>query len=490
MRSEIDNNILLDLAKKGILSSILDSSNDGFSYTDNSGHIVYFNSQYISLTGIDVDSILDKSIYSLSAHGYPVSKMMIQVFETKMPTSQLIKYQVDSEKQIMVTVSPVYNNHGEFAGCVAVFRDLTELLHLKREMDVYYLHAERELAKKEAEKHALHSQIDAFLNLNHEYNLVGSSQHMQSLTELAYRISHVNSTVLITGESGVGKDVFCKMVSQFSGSGTYTKISCGAIPESLLESELFGYEAGAFTGAKKEGKAGLFELAGEGIIFLDEIGEMPMNMQVKLLTVLQDRKFYRIGGVQEIPMKARIIAATNRVLKEEVKEGRFREDLYYRINVIPITIAPLRERKEDILPLAEHILNDLNRKNKTIKILSNEICSLMIRYDWPGNIRELHNLVERMYVLSSNDVISTDVLPEEIATVLGIKDTKIFSNAEKLTLKQAIEQFEAHYLMQHLKDDLTLEQISNNMDVNLSTLVRKINKYNLPKRYKKINSQI
>ena len=181
---------------------------------------------------------------------------------------------------------------------------------------------------------------------------------MHNLAELALRVSHVRSTVLITGESGVGKDVFCRMICRFAGSPDYIKISCGNLPENLLESELFGYEAGAFTGANRTGKRGIFELAGDGVIFLDEIGELPPQLQVKLLTVLQDRRFYRIGGTAPLPMNARVVAATNRDLKKEVAQGSFRRDLYYRLNVIPVHIPPLRERTEDILPLAEHILLD------------------------------------------------------------------------------------------------------------------------------------
>lgn len=479
-----DNETLLKLFESGIFTPMMDASNDGFTYTDEAGNIVYWNKTYETLTGISPEVVYQQNIEELNRQGYPISKMMLEVFDTRQAVSRLIKYQLNSERKVMVTVSPVYNKDNKFSGAIAVLRDMTELMHLRQELDVVYLEKDSEQKKQEKEKQKLLGQIYSILHIVEEYDLIGKSHQMQSLAELAYRISHVDSTALITGESGVGKDVFCKMVSRFSGNDTYTKISCGAIPENLLESELFGYEPGAFTGAKKSGKPGIFELAGEGVVFLDEIGEMSMSMQVKLLTVLQDRKFYRIGGVKEIEMKARIIAATNCDLKEEIKKGRFRQDLFYRLNVIPVYIPPLRERKEDIIPIAENVLKRLNQRHETTKVLSNEIQRHLIAYNWPGNIRELSNLIERMYVLSSDEVIGMDVLPEEIVQALGV--TRITELKDRdLNLKSVLEEFEAAYLRDHLKEELTLEETSHILGINLSTLVRKINKYNLPKRYKK-----
>lgn len=484
MQSRNDNKTLSELVESGMFSTIMDASKDGFTYTDKSGVIVYWNKAYELLTGISGETVYRRNISELNEKGYPVSKMMLEVFQTRKPISKLIKYQAGSERKVMVTVSPVHNSEQVFCGAVGVFRDMTELMHLRRELDTIYLEKEMEAKEQEEKTQRILHQLHAMLHMAEDYDLIGKSPQMQKLAELALRISHVSSTVLITGESGVGKDVFCKMVSRFSGHESYIKISCGAIPESLLESELFGYESGAFTGAQKGGKPGIFELAGSGVVFLDEIGEMSMPMQVKLLTVLQDRKFFRIGGTKEILMKARVVAATNRQLKEEIKHGRFREDLYYRLNVLPVYIPPLRERKEDIIPLAEHILKSLNQKHDTIKVFSGEIQHHMIAYGWPGNIRELNNLIERMYVLSSDEMINMDVLPEEIRLALGIAIYQTQIN-EDTSLKTAVDEYEAAYLRRHLKEDLTLEEISRKLDVNISTLIRKINKYNLPKRYKK-----
>jgi len=485
MLTKNDNETLLQLVKSGILAHVMDASNDGFTFTDANGDIIYWNKTYETLTGISGEVVYKQNIKYLNAMGYPISNMMLEVFETRKPLSKLIKYQLNSERKVLVTVTPVYDRNDNFSGAIAILQDMTELMYLRQELDVVYLKKEEEHKKQKLEELKLLNRINSILHIVEDYDLIGKSHQMQALAELAYRISHVNSTVLITGESGVGKDVFCKMVSKFSGNESYTKISCGAIPENLLESELFGYEPGAFTGAQKNGKPGIFELAGEGIVFLDEIGEMSMAMQVKLLTVLQDRKFFRVGGIKEIPMKARIITATNRNLKEEISKGRFRQDLYYRLNVIPVFIPPLRERKEDIIPLAEQILKNLNKRNATTKVLSNKVQRHLIAYEWPGNIRELSNLIERMYVLSSDETIGIDVLPEEIIYALGL--TILPHQAlQDMSLKAALDEYEAAFLREHLKEDLTLEEIARNLSINISTLVRKINKYDLPKRYKKV----
>ena len=290
-------------------------------------------------------------------------------------------------RSLLVTLSPVYSPDGRFRGAVGNVRDMTELMQLRQQMDITYLDYDREMQVKEKANRELVQRINEMLHLMEDYDIVGRSKAMHNLAELALRVSHVRSTVLITGESGVGKDVFCRMICRFAGSPDYIKISCGNLPENLLESELFGYEAGAFTGANRTGKRGIFELAGDGVIFLDEIGELPPQLQVKLLTVLQDRRFYRIGGTAPLPMNARVVAATNRDLKKEVAQGSFRRDLYYRLNVIPVHIPPLRERTEDILPLAEHILLRLNRQQGTAKLFGQAFKKALLAYRWPGNIQ-------------------------------------------------------------------------------------------------------
>lgn len=466
-----------------ILEAIMDASSDGFTYTDETGCIVYNNKAYGILTGLPDEQIQGHNIHELVKEGYPISRMALKVFETREKHSELIKYQADSENILLVTISPVYDGEGNFRGMVGNIRDMTELMQLRQKLDVTYLDLDREVQAREKANRALISRINNMLHLMEDYDIVGRSKAMHSLAELALRVSHVHSTVLITGESGVGKDVFCQMVSKFSDQNGYIKISCGTIPENLLESELFGYEPGAFTGASRSGKRGIFELAGDGVVFLDEIGEMPLQLQVKLLTVLQDRQFYRIGGTKALPMNARIVAATNRDLKDEVAQGRFRQDLYYRLNVIPVHIPPLRERREDIIPLAEHILDRLNRQNGTTKVFESGVQRRLLDYAWPGNIRELSNVVERMYVLAPGDTLGTENLPGEIAA--GGPPDSAALHRKGASLKSILAEVEASVLAQRLREDRPLKEIAASLDMDLSTLERKIKRYHLPQRYRK-----
>ncbi len=321
-----------------------------------------------------------------------------------------------------------------------------------------------------------------------DVSMIGKSIQMRNLVELAKQIAGVNSTVLVTGESGVGKDVFCKLVHHFSQSKQpYIKISCAAIPETLLESELFGYEPGAFTGASKNGKSGILEQAEEGIVFLDEIDTLPMVLQSKLLTLLQDRWYYRVGGTVQIPLKARIMAATNADLKCCVEQGTFRRDLYYRINVIPVYIPPLRERREDIPLLVDNILERLSGTYNSQKIINDDALDALIRYDWPGNIRELGNVVERMYVLTHGNIIGLEMLPLELTSSDAPADLEI-AVTKNATLKEIVAQVEKALLQDALKSNEPLSTICQRLGISMSTLERKVRKYRLPSRYNKAGS--
>lgn len=248
-------------------------------------------------------------------------------------------------------------------------------------------------------------------------NMVGSSPEMNRVYELIERVADSDSTILIQGESGTGKEIVAKTIhfNSTRRDKPLIPINCGAIPEGLLESELFGHEKGAFTGATSS-RTGRFEMAHGGTLFLDEIGELPLSLQVKLLRVLQERTFERVGGVKSIQIDVRIVAATNQDLEKAIEEKRFREDLYYRLNVIPINIPPLRKRKDDIPLLVDHFIEKFNRKkNKKVKGITTEAIALLLKYYWPGNIRELENLVERMMVLMNNeDMITTEDVPEKL----------------------------------------------------------------------------
>lgn len=465
------------------MEQFLDSLPDGISYTDETGRIVYANSAYFELTGLKKPDILNHNIHDLADEGFPVSRLCLEVFRDKTPKTKSIQYNSEKRHEVLSTATPIYDAQGTFRGAAISFRDLDELIAMHQDLETTYLRYEETIEKLDQTNQLLQSRINELMR-GKENGVIAKSKQMRNILELAYRVGQTRSTVLITGESGVGKDVICRAINKFSGNHTpYMKISCGAIPETLLESELFGYEPGAFSGASRRGKLGIFESAGDGIVFLDEIGEMPLHLQVKLLTVLQDRGYFRVGGTQKIAMNAQIVAATNRNLEDEVKRGAFRRDLYYRLNVIPINVPPLRNRKEDIIPLAEFALQELNKKHGTQKRFAAETYDAFFRYHWPGNIRELNNVVERMYVLCSTAVLEASYLPTELRELTVSESLSV--HREGLTLREHVDSVEARIIESSLRDELTLQEVADSLGINLSTLVRKIKKYNLPRRYLK-----
>ncbi|MGE5381572.1 MAG: sigma-54 interaction domain-containing protein [Methylocystaceae bacterium] len=305
-------------------------------------------------------------------------------------------------------------------------------------------------------------------------DLLGSSESMRSIRERAGVIAQSNSTVLITGESGTGKEMLARAIHDLSPrrDGPFVAINCSAIPEALLESELYGYEAGAFTGARKGGKIGKFELADRGTFFLDEIGDMPLFLQAKLLRVLQDRQVERVGGLKPIPVDVRIIAATHRNLEGMIKQGEFREDLYYRINVIPINIAPLRERKDDLQELCWHFLNHYNQQlHKQVEGWSADFMEVLKNYGWPGNVRELQNVIEYAMNITSGTILEVEHLPAK--TRLAISNEK--------NINYNLYQLEKDMIMRSICDFGDTYQGKENaaqaLGIGIATLYRKLNQY-------------
>jgi|GEM_PF-3198776 len=313
-----------------------------------------------------------------------------------------------------------------------------------------------------------------------ETNLTFISPQMQSLVKSVEKYAKVDAHVLITGESGVGKEVVADLIHNFGDrkDAPFFKINCGAIPEALLESELFGYEEGAFSGAKRGGKIGFFELANNGTVLLDEIGDLPLTLQVKILRFVQSRDFFRIGGKRLIEVNTRIIAATNRNLEAMVLNKEFRSDLFYRLQVLTINIPALRERPSDIIPLTQHFLKKYNEKYHTNKSLSPEVYRIFTKYSWEGNIRELENLMERLIVTSEMDMITADCIPEVMEKTLAITRTNCF-NDPNLTYKEAKEQFERQYFQQAIETYGSARKAAEKIMLDHSTIVRKAAKYGI-----------
>jgi transcriptional regulator with PAS, ATPase and Fis domain len=308
---------------------------------------------------------------------------------------------------------------------------------------------------------------------------------MKNIYAKAKKIANVESTVLILGETGVGKDFIATYIHSISNrsSGKFVKINCSAVPEHLLESEFFGYEEGAFTGAQKGGKKGLFEEANGGVLYLDEIGDMPYTLQVKLLSALNDRMFYRIGGTTAVEFNARIIAATNVDLKHLVEEKKFRADLYYRLNVVNFVIPPLRHRKEDIIPLAHQFLEYYNNKyGKNCYFTTNCLEHFLI-YDWPGNIRELKNIIERLVLMTDDALIDTNLFTENLMFNEGVESlagNNVLMQEAK-TLKERIDDYEKEIIETTLASSKNMKEAALRLGIDLSTLVRKKQKFDLTK---------
>ncbi len=311
-------------------------------------------------------------------------------------------------------------------------------------------------------------------------DIIGDSKAINKVKSLAQNIAKTDATVLLQGESGTGKELFARAIHFESPrlKAPFIAINCASIPDNLLESEFFGYEGGTFTGARKEGHTGKFELANGGTIFLDEIGDLPLHLQPKILRVLQEQSFTKIGGKEEITVDVRIIAATNRNLKDMVEKGRFREDLYYRLNVIPIMIPTLKDREEDIYLLSSYLLDKYCTKyDMEIKELSKEVKDIFKEYRWPGNVRELENVIEYLVSISKDATITCSSLPE------SFKDSNIKTNKCTMSLKSRVDYYERNLLKDMLEeygeDAKGKSIICDKLSIDLSTLYRKLNKHNL-----------
>ena len=310
--------------------------------------------------------------------------------------------------------------------------------------------------------------------------LIYSSKKMEETIELALRVARVDSTVLIKGESGAGKEIIANIIhkqSHRSETGSFIKINCGAIPGQLLESELFGYEEGAFTGAKRLGKPGMFELANNGTLFLDEIADLPQELQVKLLRVLQFKEIIRVGGTKTQKINIRLITATSKNLEEMMKKGEFRNDLYYRLNVVPITAPALRERSDDILPLVVFYLDQFNKKYDYSKRFSNEAMEILTDYQWPGNVRELVNLIERLVVTTKGDTISVKDLPSSIPQKENL--FTLMENHHTGSLKEIMDTVEKEALLKAFKENGSSRKAAKALKISQSSIMRKARKHNM-----------
>lgn len=439
---------------------------DGIHITDGEGVIVFINDAYTRTTGIRPEQVLGRRVSEIEGLLYKGS-VTGQVLKTKKRVNSMATI-LELGKEVLVTGTPVFDEAGNIKLVVTNTRDFPELKRLEHQ-----LHTLTEERKK------VHQEL-AFLRRQQAggRELVYRSEAMESVMELVRTVAQTDVTVLITGESGTGKELIASELYQGSArrDKPFIKVNCAAIPAELLESELFGYEEGAFTGARRSGKAGMFELADTGMILLDEIGDMPLTLQTKLLRVLQQRELIRVGGSRPVKLDLRVVAATNKNLREEVRQGRFREDLYYRLNVVPIELKPLRERQTDIPLLAERFCRDFCKKYGRDMRITPDGLQLLTEYPWPGNIRELENLIERLIVTNGE---GGAVTRGHVLAALSSSGSFHGSSAAAGTLKQQVSAYEREIVLQAVKREGSIRRAAKALGVDHSTLVKKLRQYGL-----------
>ena len=444
------------------LEAIINSSYDGMFITDGDGMVLRINTAYERITGIRADEVVGKYMGQLVEEKYYDESVTLLVMRSREPIT--INQTVKNGRRLLVTGNPIFDESGSLFRVVTNVRDVTELTHLQMELT----RTEEEKRKYKAELSHLRSMQLA------DNQIIFRSRSMEQAIGTAVRVAEVDSTVLIMGDSGTGKEEIAKLIHN-RGKGIarpFIKINCAALPEQLLESELFGYDAGAFTGARKEGKPGLFELAHQGTLFLDEVGDMPAVLQAKLLRAIQEKEIMRLGGKKPIKVDVRIIAATHRNLTAMADEGRFRKDLYYRLMVVPIRLAPLKERKEDIPPLVMHFLDKYNKRFGWRKTIAPQVLDRLTEYPWPGNVRELENIIERMAVTAGSEVLAIEHLPEEL-------QAKAWRPKKGTKLKEAAEQAEAYVLAESFKEHGSWQKVAEELQVDRATVYRKAKNYGL-----------
>lgn len=402
---------------------ILDSLYDGILIIDSEGIVRYINPAYTRITKVKEEDIIGKKLSDVRRGSY-----LTEVI--KSGKLQLNVHRKMDEVEYIVNMVPIYGKKNKILGGISLLNELN---------DVYKLTEKLNLSKIIIQNLKEHVKSLGSGKYNFD-DIIAVDKKSVEIKEFAKRIALTDSNVLITGESGTGKELYASAIHNFSlrKDFPFIPVNCASFEKSLIESELFGYEEGTFTGAKKNGKTGLFQLANGGVLFLDEIGELEYGLQGKLLRVLQEKSIRKIGGGKEIPIDVRLICATNKDLFKLMEEGKFRRDLYYRIAIIPLTIPPLRERKDDIPSLANKFISDLSQKYKKDMFLSQEAIQLLKEYDWCGNIRELKNIIEFTFNMREEKIILKEHLP--------IKIEENILDSEIIELNEYINKVEKEYI--------------------------------------------
>ncbi len=460
-----------------IYEDIIDSLLDPIYILDSEGNFLFANQAIIDITGYTKNDFMNFNSKQLYTDGIIDKCLYLDVLEEK-KSKTVIQYITKKDnliKKLLVTQSPIFDGKGNVKNIVGHLRDIDKINRLYQDTltdnEVYVMK---------------HNDIDKVKKASG--NIISKSSQMKKLLMEAEKIAAYDTTVLLQGESGTGKEVIANYIHEMSPrkEKEMVSINCASLPETLLEAELFGYVKGSFTGALDTGKEGLIEIAEGGTLFLDEINSLPLATQGKFLRILETKMVKRVGSIRPKYIDFKLIAATNSNLKDLVDENKFRKDLYYRLNVIPINIPPLRERKEDIIPLADYFIEYYCNKYGREKKFSAKVYDKLIEYEWPGNIRELKNFVERIILMSSNSVLEIEDTPfalDEFITsspVLNAESYEYFNlnEIEGKKLKDAVELFEKFLIGRVYKKEKSSRKTANQLGVNQSTIIRKINKSN------------
>ncbi|WP_242248427.1 sigma-54-dependent Fis family transcriptional regulator [Bacillus cereus group sp. BfR-BA-01523] len=436
------------------LQDVFEYAFDEIFVTDDKGIVVRVNSMCERHYQLSAKELVGKHVKELQKEGIFYPSATLEVIEKKRPV-ELVQT-TKSGEYLHVRTRPVFDDEGNLRRVISYSRDLTELYQLRQKVEE--MDNQLKTYKKELRE-----------TYEHE-GLIFKSIAMQKIIETIKKVSVVDSTVLVLGETGVGKSRLVRHLHEVSHrkNESFYEINCAALPTNLIESELFGYSGGSFTGANREGKKGLLESAHKGTLFLDEIGEMPLEIQAKLLQVLQEKTFRPIGGRELKKVDVRIVAATNRDLSTMVKQGTFRKDLYYRLNVIPISIPPLRERTEDILPLIYHYLQHFNKKYGRDVKLAPSTLQMFVGYPWEGNNREIENVIERI-VITADDFVTVEDLP------LSMQEATVEQSGQ--SLYRMLEEVERNIILKAYKTYGSSYKVAEFLRISQSAATRKIKKF-------------
>ena len=448
---------------KAQLNAIFQSSYDGMYITDGEGKFINVNSGLERITGIIKEELLGIYAKDLIGRGIINHSVVQAVLEEKRRIT--MKQNINRLKEVMVTGTPIFDSEGKIIYIVVNLRDMTDLVHLENECN-------------KAQMLSKQYYLELLKEKNTRGKFVAESEEMKKLMQLAYRVAQVDSTVLLEGESGTGKEVFSNFIHEMSPrrEGPFICINCAGVPENLLEAELFGYEEGAFTGAKKGGKVGLIELSEGGTLFLDEINSLPLALQGKILKVIESFEITRVGSSKSQKINFRLITATNKNLQDLVNKGSFREDLYFRLSVVPIILIPLRKRKDDIIPLIIHYMEYFNKKYNCHKRISVDTLKCLQVYDWPGNVRELKNIIERLVVMTEEELITEKELPNELDAIHISSEKFQIIVKDIIPLNELIDEAETQLIRFAMKQCKSTREAAKILNISQTSVIRKYKK--------------